>query len=187
MIIYHLPNELGVGVHLTRLRSVSLLPPCHRARRSASSTLLAASAPIVVRSSSRFAAGVKLPNVSDFLGVQVGGPIDPLRIFLLGVNPNNSALARRLFDALFESLCDSCSRTEGSFIRNGILEPTGSSERDSIRGVALSVPHVMSCLTAAGPSWSGVGDGRLGISEELSVVGDRGLSIEGSVRVALRC
>jgi hypothetical protein len=68
---------LGLGVHLTRLRSLSLpLPasPSHPAVLPIASALLAAAVPIVDRSNSLFAAGVKFPSV--LLGVQVGGPID---------------------------------------------------------------------------------------------------------------
>lgn len=52
---------------------------------------------------------------------------------------------------------------------------SGSSE-DMIRGVAFSVPHVMSCCTAEGPSSDGVGEGTLGTKEKLLFVGERGRS-----------
>lgn len=48
---------------------------------------------------------------------------------------------------------------------NGVLGPgrlSGSSDCDIIRGVALSVPHVINCFTAVGPSSDAVGEGRLG-------------------------
>ena len=54
----------------------------------------------------------------------------------------------------------------------------GSSEVDRIRGVAFSVPHVMSCLTAAGPSSEGVGDGIEGSSENPLSVDELGLSVK---------
>lgn len=54
----------------------------------------------------------------------------------------------------------------------------GSSDCERIRGVALSVPHVISCLTASGPSSEGVGEGIVGTSEKLLIVGDFGRSVE---------
>jgi hypothetical protein len=45
-----------------------------------------------------------------------------------------------------------------------------------MRGVALSVPHVMSCLTAVGPNSEGVGEGKFGTKEKLFIVGDLGRS-----------
>jgi len=58
------------------------------------------------------------------------------------------------------------SRDEGAGRWNGVLEVgpsnAGSSEEDIIRGVAFRDPQVMSCFTAAGPSCSGVGEGRDG-------------------------
>lgn len=53
----------------------------------------------------------------------------------------------------------------------------GSSDCDNMRGVAFSVPQVISCLTAAGPSSEGVGEGIDGTREKLSVVGDLGRSV----------
>lgn len=45
-----------------------------------------------------------------------------------------------------------------------------------MRGVALSVPHVINCLTAAGPSSDGVGEGIEGTSGKVLIVGDFGRS-----------
>lgn len=60
----------------------------------------------------------------------------------------------------------------------GVANSAGSSDCDMIRGVALSVPHVISCLTAAGPSSAAVGEGRSGTREK--PVGDLGRSkVEG--------
>lgn len=53
----------------------------------------------------------------------------------------------------------------------------GASDCERMRGVALSVPHVISCLTAAGPSSDGVGEGMLGMKEKLFIVGDLGRSM----------
>jgi len=92
--------------------------------------------------------------------------------FIPGVappRPNISALARRLLEALLESLFEMTSRDDGAGRWNGVLEVgpsnAGSSE-DIIRGVAVRDPQVMSCFTAAGPSCSGVGEGRFGTSEK---------------------
>ena len=52
----------------------------------------------------------------------------------------------------------------------------GSSEVLKMRGVAFRVPQVMSCLTAAGPSSEGVGEGIEGRSENPFLVGDFGWS-----------
>lgn len=49
----------------------------------------------------------------------------------------------------------------------------GSSDVEIMRGVALRVPQVISCLTAAGPSSEGVGDGIVGTREN-ECVGDLG-------------
>jgi hypothetical protein len=46
-----------------------------------------------------------------------------------------------------------------------------------IRGVALSVPQVISSLTPAGPSSEGVGEGRSAMREKLFIVGDLERSI----------
>lgn len=56
---------------------------------------------------------------------------------------------------------------------SGFIISAGSSE-EIIRGVALSVPHVMSCLTAAGPSSEGVGEGIVGRRENPLFVKERG-------------
>lgn len=106
----------GVGVHRTRLRSFpfpfKLLS--HPAERSIASALFTAAVPIVLRSSSLRAAGVRLPAASERRGVHDGGAILPFFTALLlpgvldmpipGVRPSNPALVRRLFDALLESL-----------------------------------------------------------------------------------
>ena len=130
------------------------------------SARLDAAVPIVVRSSNLLAAGVNAP--SALRGVHDGGGIEPFRaeppVLLLTLDgvrkpgiPSNSALARRLLAAEFESLCDSCSRADGGAIwkvtGGGIsTDSAGSSDCDRMRGVAFSVPQVISCLTAAGPS-----------------------------------
>jgi hypothetical protein len=95
--------------------------------------------------------------------------------------PNISAFARKLFTALFESRSESCSRAVGAAIWNvlgGSTSSAGSSDSESIRGVAFSVPHVISCLTATGPSSEGVGEGIDGTREKSESVGDLGRSIE---------
>jgi hypothetical protein len=148
------------------------------------SALRAAAVPIVVLSNSLFAAGVKLPGISALRGVQDGGAIDPSPFLLVpagvlemlfGPSPSNPAFVRRLFDALFDNLCEIISRDDGAGMWKGVLEG-GSSDCERTRGVALSVPQVMSCLTAFGPSSEGVGEGRLGTSEKLCIVGDLGRS-----------
>ena len=105
-----------------------------------------------------------------------------------GTPPRSSAFARRLLEAELESLWDSCSRAEGGAIWNeaggGLSTASaGSSDPDSTRGVALSVPHVMSCFTAAGPSSDGVGDGSEGTNALLFVVGDLGRSVARSAGI----
>lgn len=45
-----------------------------------------------------------------------------------------------------------------------------------MRGVAFSVPHVMSCLIALGPISEGDGEGTEGMSAFVLVVGDLGRS-----------
>ena len=119
------------------------------------------------------------------LGVHVGGAIDDPFFDPKDAAPgvrtpcNNSAFTRRLFDAFADNLCDIDSRDEGPGIWNGVLgggkDSTGSSDWERIRGVALSVPHVISCLTASGPNSEGVGEGILGTSENLV---DFGRSVE---------
>lgn len=72
------------------------------------------------------------------------------------------------------------SREDSAGRWNGVLgggreeAPSGSSDWEMMRGVPLRVPQVMSCLTAAGPSSDGVGDGRVGTREKLFIVGERG-------------
>lgn len=52
-----------------------------------------------------------------------------------------------------------------------------------MRGVALRVPHVMSCFTAAGPSSDAVGEGMFGTREKLLEVGDLGRSVMTRVNI----
>ena len=64
-------------------------------------------------------------------------------------------------------MCESTSRLVGADIWKGVVgtgssPSAGSSDCDRIRGVPARVPQVISCLTAAGPSSEGVGDGREG-------------------------
>lgn len=66
---------------------------------------------------------------------------------------------------MVDSLCDRFSRAEGSLIRKGVggsIMSASSVGWERMRGVPVRVPRVMSCLTAAGPSWEGVGEGREG-------------------------
>lgn len=105
----------------------------------------------------------------DVLGVREMPGVRPL-------SPNSPALTRRLLDALLDSLCEMVSRDEGAGMWNGVLGGRRSSDCEMMRGVALSVPHVISCFTAAGPSSDGVGEGRFGTSEKLFMVGERGRS-----------
>jgi len=171
----------GVGVHRTRFKSCSF----HPAALSMASALRAAAVPIAVRLSKRRAAGVKFPAASEGRGVQLGGPIAPFFAVLplkgvrdtLGVRPprpKSPALTRRLFDALLDSLWEMASRDVGAAMWNGVLGGGRSSDCDIMRGVALSVPQVINCFTAAGPSSSGVGDGKFGTNEKLFIVGDFG-------------
>lgn len=110
----HPPRAVGVGVHRTRLRSLS--PVCLVSQpdiRPIASALLAAAVPIVVLSNNLFAAGVKLPGASALRGVQLGGPIEPdfeelpragVRP-IIGVGPpRRIAFARRLFEACEDNL-----------------------------------------------------------------------------------
>jgi hypothetical protein len=190
---HRLVTGLGVGVHLTL--SISLLLafalPSQPFIRAIASALRAAAVPIVVRSSSRFAAGVNDPGASARRGVQLGGAMDPFNdVTLVFPNtefpPSSSAFAFKLLAALLESLCDSFSRAEGPEMWNGVegggMEGSSSPVWDRIRGVALSVPHVMSCLTAAGPSSDGVGEGIAGTREKLLMVGDFGRSMYDAVQ-----
>ena len=120
---------LGVGVQRTLCKSCSLAfepLPSHPDDLLIASARREAAVPIVVLSSSRRAAGVSAP--SAFLGVHDGGGMEPFRIepatlprTLDGVRrpgtpPNSSAFARKLFAAVFDSLCESCSRAEGGLI-----------------------------------------------------------------------
>ena len=84
--------------------------------RAIDSARLVAAVPMVLRSKSRRAAGVKLPAASDRRGVQDGGAILPL-LPVRGVRfawpePSISALARRLFAALLDNLWDIASLEE---------------------------------------------------------------------------
>lgn len=184
--------RLGVGVHLTLFRSFSLaLPPLpsHPAIRPMASALLAAAVPMVVLSNNLFAAGVKLPGTSALREVHEGGGIGPPPILpvptcvletpgVFGPSPSNPAFPRRLFDALLDSLFEMTSRDDGAGRWKGVLGVRiGSPDCDRMRGVALSVPQVMSCLIAVGPSSEGVGEGRSGTNEKLLIVGDLGRSI----------
>ncbi len=130
-------------------------------------------------------AGVSEPGASAFRGVHDGGGME-VRLLLLafvremsGTPLSMLAFVRKLFDASLDSLCERRSLELGSAIRKGVAgvgKSAGSSDCDRTRGVALSVPHVMSCFTAAGPSSEGVGDGIEGTSELTSLVGDLGRS-----------
>jgi hypothetical protein len=129
---------LGVGVHLTRSRPFSLpvpLPP-----NFAAPVPLRA---IVVRFNKDFAAGVKFPAASAFRGMHVGGCIDrllspwpsgvarPTRgVLPSDLMPNSPALARKLFDALLDNLCDINSRGVIAGRWKGVLgcEAAGSSD-----------------------------------------------------------
>lgn len=51
-----------------------------------------------------------------------------------------------------------------------------------MRGVAFSVPHVISCLTACGPNSDGVGEGIEGTSAKSSCPGDFGRSSNTHLR-----
>jgi hypothetical protein len=59
----------------------------------------------------------------------------------------------------------------------------GSSVSLIILGVELRVPHVIRCFTAAGPSSAGVGEGRLGTSENPCFLGELGGSVGGKHQV----
>lgn len=202
-----LVTGLGVGVHLTLLRSLSFgledSLPSQLANLPMTSARLVAAVPIVDLSSNRLAAGVSAPGASALLGVHEGGGIDPflsefepiptvvgVRPPRLGI-PNRPAFARKLFAAFVESLCEMRSRDEGGAMWKGVLGVEissvaaavagSSSDCDRIRGVALSVPHVISCFTAAGPSSDGVGEGIAGTNEKLLIVGDLGRSVVTNV------
>ena len=64
-------------------------------------------------------------------------------------------------------------------MRNGVAgvgTSAGSSDWDRTRGVAFSVPQVINCFTAAGPSSDGVGDGTEGTRDSNSFAEDFGRS-----------
>lgn len=182
----------GVGVHRTRLRSLffALLPPSQPAFLSIASALFTAAVPNVLLSRSRLAAGVRLPGAFDRRGVHEGGAMFPFLGVAPGVletpgvrptepSPSKPALTRKLLEALFESLWDMASRDEMAGMLKGVLgvgRSAGSSLCEMMRGVAFSVPHVISCLTAAGPSSDGVGEGRFGTREKFFRVGELGRS-----------
>jgi len=67
---------LGVGVHRTRFKSLSLLFS-QPAVLPIASALLDAAVPRVVRSSNLLAAGVSAPDASARRGVQDGGGMSP--------------------------------------------------------------------------------------------------------------
>lgn len=86
-----------------------------------------------------------------------------------------SALARRLLDALLDNLKPMASLDDTSAIRKGVLgSGTSPPVWLIILGVALRVPHVMSCFIPVGPSWAGVGDGRSGTRPKGSSLFERG-------------
>lgn len=145
--------------------------------------------PSVERSSNLRAAGVKAPSARR--GVHDGGGIEPFlaefpRLVLTddGVRipgrPRSSALARRFFEAVFDNLCERRSRAVGAaiwkLVGGGSMASAGSSDCERMRGVAFSVPHVMSCFTALGPISEGDGEGTEGMSAFVLVVGDLGRS-----------
>jgi len=175
----------GVGVHRILLKSFSFPEesPCQFDAFSIASDLLEA----IVRFNNLFAAGVRFPIASTLFGVHEGGLISPrvrsddVREVPGGLLPfNRIAFARRLFEAFAESLWEIRSRLDGPAMRNGVLgsgTSAGSSE-EIIRGVASSVPQVMSCLTAAGPSSSGVGEGIAGTNPNPFSLGELGLSVK---------
>jgi hypothetical protein len=112
--VSHPPLAVGVGVHRTRLRSLSALCPVPQPDiRPIASALLVAAVPIVVLSNNLFPAGVKLPGASALRGVQLGGPIEPnfeeppragVRPMSGVVPPSRTAFARRLFEACADNL-----------------------------------------------------------------------------------
>ena len=181
--VYRRAYRPGVGVHRIWFKSFSFAdePPCQFDVLSIASDLLEA----IVLFNSTFAAGVRFPTASALFGVHVGGPIFP-RVRSKDVRdipgvlppPNRIALARRLFEAFAESLWEIRSRLDGPAMRNGVLGSGTSveSSEEIIRGVASRVPQVMSSLTAAGPSSSGVGDGIAGTSPNPLSFGELGLS-----------
>jgi len=171
----------GVGVHrtLSTPLSLPLAPKSQPALCSMASARRLAAVPRVVRCNNRRAAGVKFPAASARRGVMFGGAIVP---FLpeSGVfanrgprvaGPNISLLARRLRDALSESLWDMASRAEMSGMWKGVV---GSSVWLIILGVEFNVPHVTSCFNATGPNSAGVGDGRFETSPKFRCLGDLG-------------
>ena len=180
---------LGVGVHRTRFRSLSLFLS-QPAALPIASALLDAAVPMVDLSSSLFAAGVSEPDASARRGVHDGGGMSPFLRAWAG--PSKLAFARRLFAAEDESLCESTSRLVGAEMWKGVLgvsadASAGSSDCERMRGVPARVPQVMSCLTAAGPSSDGVGDGREGTYEKLFTPGDLGLSVGKVMSLAHAC
>lgn len=176
-----LATGAGLGVHRTLFKSFSFsfafAPfPSHAEALPIASARRDPATPEVVLSKRRLAAGVNAPIASTFLGVELGGGMDP-RSPTPGVRETNArtplpplmraAFVRRLFEALFESFMPMTSLEDGRLIRNGVLGVgmSSSSDLEIIRGVALRVPQVISSLTAAGPSCSGEGDGIVGNKE----------------------
>ena len=113
----------GLGVHRTLFKSLlfaaaaeALLPSQPACRPIASALLAPATVPLVVRSSNRLAAGVSAPAASDFLGVGVqfgGAMLVEVEVGVRKPKPEEEevpeplmsiALARRLFEAVLESL-----------------------------------------------------------------------------------
>ena len=91
------------------------------------------------------------------------------------------ALVRSDRDAAEESLCESASREVGARMWNGVFGggrdvSAGSSLCERMRGVPISVPTVMSCFMASGPSSEGVGEGKAGTYEKWLMPGDLGRS-----------
>ena len=136
----------------------------HPLSRSIASARLCAP---TVRSNNRRAAGVRFPSRSRRV-VQLGGGI--ASFFTPRMIPSRS---RMLLLALWLSLREMTSRWVGSAMQKGVGGSSMASE-ERMRGVPARVPQVISSFMRAGPSWSGVGVGRLGTrlkeSEELREV-----------------
>jgi hypothetical protein len=180
---------LGVGVHLTRLTSLPFAAGpalSHPAARPIASARRDAAVPIVVRLSRRCAAGVSEPGASARRGVPIaGGPISPRGVRRGVVPASRFARSRRLLDARAARRCESASLALGAESWKGVAPPVAgasSSSWEMMRGVPSSVPVVISCRTADGPSSEGVGDGKAGTKEKELTVGDLGRSVR-SVKV----
>lgn len=177
----------GVGVHRTLFKSFCAFCPDESHLIPITSARLAAAVPKAERSSSLLAAGVKFPGASAFFGVEEGGCIEPFfelepRGLVPGVRPRPlspiiPALSRRLLAALLDRRLEIRSREDMSRRWNGESDTDmWSSDCEIIRGVPERVPQVISWFTAREPSSAGVGEGTLGTSEKLLVVGDLGRS-----------